>query len=332
MLQAHGLILQNRDIILCPFILDILPFQQIHVIDNRCQRRLDIMGHIGDQVGFQPLVLDALFHRCRQAASHLVHCLRKSQIIAADLVGGNLHVQFPCGDPLDAVQDPLPLSRLPEQENSHTKVKERQQDNSNFPHYQEHYVYQQKACIGKHGLRGGLPLLHHLPESTADQVENTVLPQGMGLDSAYQADITGEKHSIQHKGHAPAHQGEFRQFQIPYRDADRHQNQDNPGRYNQNQRRQLRPYPVKAVQHNLAVLVSAASCCQSQIHHAQQIQNRSQHHAVDRHPAYRRDFLILLLILGQLIARLISGVHSYHQNIIPFHGRRIALHIAAQFA
>ena len=34
MLQAHGLILQNRDIILRPIILDILPFQQIHVIDN----------------------------------------------------------------------------------------------------------------------------------------------------------------------------------------------------------------------------------------------------------------------------------------------------------
>ena len=290
------------------------------------------MGHIGNQIGLQALVPDTLLHRGRQTAAHLVDRLRENPVIAADLSHGNLRVQLPCGDPLDAVQDPLPLGRLFQHKDAHANIKEHHQKYSKFAQRPEHNINQPESHIGNHGLRGGFPVLHHFPKGTADLIQNTVFPQGMGLDSAHKTDVADEKHQIQYKGHASAHHGKFRHLQISYRHADGHQEQDNPGRHNQNQRRQFRPYPVKAVQHNLAILVGAASCCQGQIHHGQQIQDSSQHHSVDCHPAHRRDFLILLLILGQLITRLIPGIHSYHQNIIPFHGRRIALHIAAQLA
>ena len=52
--QSLGLLIQDLQILLNRRILDIFPLKKIHVIDDGGQRRLDIMGYVGDQIRLQP--------------------------------------------------------------------------------------------------------------------------------------------------------------------------------------------------------------------------------------------------------------------------------------
>ena len=54
---------------------DVLLFQQIHVVDDGCQRRFDVVGHVGDQLGFHPFGAHLLLHGAFHAALQPVHGL-----------------------------------------------------------------------------------------------------------------------------------------------------------------------------------------------------------------------------------------------------------------
>ena len=54
---------------------DVLLFQQIHIVDDRGQRRLNVVGHVGDELCLQVLGLHLLLHRLLQAGLYIVQLL-----------------------------------------------------------------------------------------------------------------------------------------------------------------------------------------------------------------------------------------------------------------
>lgn len=54
---------------------DVLLFQQVHIVDDGGQGRLDVVGHVGDQLGLEVLGLHMLLHRLLQAGLHIVELL-----------------------------------------------------------------------------------------------------------------------------------------------------------------------------------------------------------------------------------------------------------------
>ena len=68
--QPLGLPVQHRQILPRRVGGHLLLFQQVHIADDGCQRRLDIVGHVGDQLGFQPLGLHFLLHSPLNARLH----------------------------------------------------------------------------------------------------------------------------------------------------------------------------------------------------------------------------------------------------------------------
>ena len=64
--MKHGGIFRNGGV------LALLLFNEVSIVDDGCQRRLDVMGHIGDQLRLHPLALQPLFHSCRHSLTNAV--------------------------------------------------------------------------------------------------------------------------------------------------------------------------------------------------------------------------------------------------------------------
>ena len=64
----------------------ILLLQQIHIVDDGRQRRLDVVGYVGDQLGFQVLGLHLLLHRLLQAGLHVVQLLPVALEVADEVL------------------------------------------------------------------------------------------------------------------------------------------------------------------------------------------------------------------------------------------------------
>ena len=75
----------------------ILLLQQIHIVDDGRQRRFDVVGYIGDQLGFQVLGLHLLLHRLLQAALYIVQLLSVSLEISDEIPGIDSRGEIPLG-------------------------------------------------------------------------------------------------------------------------------------------------------------------------------------------------------------------------------------------
>ena len=82
-----------------------------HIIDNGGERRLDVMGNVGDQICLQPFILHTGFHCCAHAVSNVVHCSCHHQIIAIHSLFFDLLLQIAFIDLADAVKDLFPGNR-----------------------------------------------------------------------------------------------------------------------------------------------------------------------------------------------------------------------------
>jgi len=112
--QTEGFLFQHIQITQDFLILNMFPLNQIYIINNRSQRCLDVMGDIGDQVGFQPLA----FYFFRQSHLQTLADIVKIFCSFTDfpgklgfiyLVGG-----FPICQMADSQVDPVPICRTPE--------------------------------------------------------------------------------------------------------------------------------------------------------------------------------------------------------------------------
>ena len=52
--EPLGFLIQHNQILIGFFIVQILPFQKVYIVDNRSKRCLQIVGHIGDQIRLHP--------------------------------------------------------------------------------------------------------------------------------------------------------------------------------------------------------------------------------------------------------------------------------------
>src|SRR5699024_529120 len=128
--QSLGFCIQDINVSFDLRVLDPLPFQEIHIIDDRRQRRFDIVRHIGDQVGFQTFALHLFLNRRLQAFSHTVDCLRHFQVIAAQCRQINLILQISASDPAQSLLDGLTSRRFAHQIECSDNVQQNRQKNT----------------------------------------------------------------------------------------------------------------------------------------------------------------------------------------------------------
>ena len=50
----------------------ILLLEKVHITDDRGERRLDVVGHIGNEFHLHSLAFDPLFHSCANALFNVV--------------------------------------------------------------------------------------------------------------------------------------------------------------------------------------------------------------------------------------------------------------------
>ena len=93
---------------------NILPFEQIHIIDNGCERRFNIMGDIRDQVRLHPLTADTFIHGPIQALADIIDIIGKLQKhTGTHILCLNLIIQIPIGNLLRAPGNILDCHKLP---------------------------------------------------------------------------------------------------------------------------------------------------------------------------------------------------------------------------
>mgnify|MGYP000360410751 CR=1 FL=1 len=90
LLEALALAVQHLDIFLGLGIVDVLLFQQIHIVDDAGQRGLEIVGDVGDQLGLEALALDALVHGISDGGAQIVELPGVPGQVAVHFVGVDL--------------------------------------------------------------------------------------------------------------------------------------------------------------------------------------------------------------------------------------------------
>ena len=80
--QTLGFFLQDIQITADFRIRKILPFQQIHIIDDGCERGFDIVGYVGDQFRLHTLVFQAVFHCGIQSGANVIDVFRHGFLLS----------------------------------------------------------------------------------------------------------------------------------------------------------------------------------------------------------------------------------------------------------
>ncbi len=110
--QPAGLPVKHQQVLLCG-VRKVLLLQQIHVVDDAGQGRLDVMGDVGDEFGLQPLAFQPLLHRLVHADADGVQILGVALHVKVHLLGIQLGLQVPGGQSGAHVPDPLELEGQP---------------------------------------------------------------------------------------------------------------------------------------------------------------------------------------------------------------------------
>ena len=76
----------------------ILTFQKINVADNGSQRGLQIVGNVGDQLGFHSLIFHTVFYSCVKTASNVINIFCNMFIIAPKPFQRNFILQVSIGN------------------------------------------------------------------------------------------------------------------------------------------------------------------------------------------------------------------------------------------
>ena len=87
LLQAAALTIQHGDVLPGGFRLHVLLLQQVHVVDDGCQRSFDVMGHVGDQFSLHALSPGLLLHGLLHAGAQVVHALAVALEVADEPPG-----------------------------------------------------------------------------------------------------------------------------------------------------------------------------------------------------------------------------------------------------
>ena len=87
LLQAAALTIQHSNVLPGSFRLHVLLLQQVHVVDDGCQRSFDVMGHVGDQFSLHALSPGLLLHGLLHAGAQVVHALAVALEVADEPLG-----------------------------------------------------------------------------------------------------------------------------------------------------------------------------------------------------------------------------------------------------
>ena len=90
--------------------------EQVHIVDNGGQRRLDIVGHVGDQIRLQALALHLLLQGRVQADADVVDVLAHNPLFAVQPFQVHLQTGISLGNAADRAVQLVHLQRLGEHE------------------------------------------------------------------------------------------------------------------------------------------------------------------------------------------------------------------------
>ena len=85
--QAAALAVQHGNILPGGLGLHILLLQQVHIVDDGGQGGLDVVGHVGDQLGLHALGFGLLLHRQLYAGTQVIHALAVALEVADEPLG-----------------------------------------------------------------------------------------------------------------------------------------------------------------------------------------------------------------------------------------------------
>ena len=92
--QAVTLALQHVDILLHPLVGHGLLFQQVHIVDDGGEGGFQVVGDVGDELGFEVLAAHPLRHRLGDGLAQVVQLLGVLPQVVGHVVAGDLHVQI----------------------------------------------------------------------------------------------------------------------------------------------------------------------------------------------------------------------------------------------
>ena len=146
------------------------------------------MGYIGDQIGFQPFALNALFQRPVQSLSDRIDVFRNILLFFRKPCDIDLIVHLPAGNLLNPFLDLMLPDSIPDQIyeyqyfRQHHQSEEKDISIAEERHPVEEYYDSKYQNPFPHNVHVPEYCLQEMPQ-TADQ---TVLPQNFRLDPAYQ--------------------------------------------------------------------------------------------------------------------------------------------------
>ena len=151
------------------FIIHLLSFQQIHIIYDGGQRRLNVVGHIGNQVSFHALILHTDLHGLLDAFSDAVDGVCQNFVISVQLFRINLMLDFASGYGLYPFHNALPLSGILVKQNTNNNIYcAREQHQKQIPRFQSQQKHEkikrQKDTVWHPGAQNNTAVVIHLPD------------------------------------------------------------------------------------------------------------------------------------------------------------------------
>ena len=192
LLEALALAVQHLDIFLGLGIVDVLLFQQIHIVDDAGQRGLEIVGDVGDQLGLEALALDALVHGISDGGAQIVELPGVPGQVTVHFVGVDLEVRVAPHDAAGALPHPLPLDGPAAKAVEHKALKHGDEEDGQRGEQGAGQVEQKEH---HHPARHG-PAPGRRPAAPGDQlaqhIDEGIAPQGAGLDAGGHGKAEGQ--------------------------------------------------------------------------------------------------------------------------------------------
>ena len=99
-----------------------LALDEVHIVDNGSKRRLDIVGHVCDQVGLQAFALYLLGESCLQTVTDTVQSFGEFRLQTREIIDIHLVARLPGGEFFDGGMDLVSLVRIPVDKVEYQKV------------------------------------------------------------------------------------------------------------------------------------------------------------------------------------------------------------------
>ena len=162
--QPGALAVQHGDVFLYLRVIHWLGFDQIHIIDDRSQRRLDVVGYIRDQFTFQPFTFHLLFQRRRHTLGNPVQIPGVVFQGSRQMTGVDSVFEISPGQFCRAVAHCAEFDRPAASPQQHEEIDNGQQEKNTrrVGRQKQHQRYKLIRHIGQHKFPGQIHMVDHV--------------------------------------------------------------------------------------------------------------------------------------------------------------------------